>query len=246
MSDIKKGIRFSPSLCVTHSCNLNCIYCYQKHDGNNRMSFETACNSIDWIFANIPPDMNGVEITFIGGEPLIEFELIKKIYEYTICKYPNESYIFYATTNGVLLNDEMKEWFRDHKETFVLGLSLDGLPETHNYNRSNSYDKIDIKFFKETWPNQGVKMTISEYSLKRLADNVIYIHNLGFKEIDGVNLFEGEFDWSDEKYIKIIIPELKKLVDFYVENDGLMINQMLGRQIDMCEEPNRPKRNGVV
>ena len=85
-------------------------------------------------------------------------------------------------------------------------------------------------------------MTISEYSLKRFADNVIYIHNLGFKEIDGVNLFEGEFDWSDEKYIKGIIPQLKKLVDFYVENDELMIDQMLGRQIDMCEEPNRPKR----
>lgn len=67
MSDIKKGIRFSPSLCVTHSCNLNCIYCYQKHDGKNRMSFETACDSIDWIFANTPKDMNGVEITFIGG-----------------------------------------------------------------------------------------------------------------------------------------------------------------------------------
>lgn len=71
MSDIKKGIRFSPSLCVTHSCNLDCIYCYQEHDGKNRMSFETACDSIDWIFANTPEDMNGVEITFIGGEPLI-------------------------------------------------------------------------------------------------------------------------------------------------------------------------------
>lgn len=40
----------------------------------------------------------------------------------------------------------MKEWFREHKDTFVLGLSLDGLPETHNHNRSNSYDKIDIDF----------------------------------------------------------------------------------------------------
>ena len=77
MSDIKKGIRFSPSLCVTHSCNLDCIYCYQTHDGNNRMSYETACKSIDWIFANIPSDMSGVEISFIGGEPLIEFDFRK-------------------------------------------------------------------------------------------------------------------------------------------------------------------------
>ena len=242
MSDIKKGIRFSPSLCVTHSCNLDCVYCYQNHDGNNRMSFETACNSIDWIFANVPDDMNGIEITFIGGEPLLEYELIKKVYEYTHEKYPNESYIFYATTNGTLLNEEMKAWFIEHKNTFVLGLSLDGLPETHNHNRSNSYEKIDIGFFKNTWPDQGVKMTISEYALQNLAENVIHIHNLGFKEIDGVNLFEGEFDWSDEKYVRGIIPELKKLVDFYVEHDDLMVDQMLGRQIDMCEEKNRPKR----
>lgn len=242
MSDIKKGIRFSPSLCVTHSCNLDCIYCYQNHDGNNRMSFKTACESIDWIFENIPDDMNGVEITFIGGEPLIEFDLIKRLYDYTHEKYQNESFIFYATTNGVLLNSNMKEWFTEYKDTFVLGLSLDGMPETHNHNRSNSYDKIDIDFFKNTWPYQGVKMTISEYTLRNFADNVIYIHNLGFKEIDGVNLFEGEFDWSDEKFVRRIIPELKKLVDFYVEHDDLIIDQMLGRQIDMCEEKNRPKR----
>lgn len=242
MSDIKKGIRFSPSLCVTHSCNLDCIYCYQTHDGNNRMSFETACNSIDWIFANIPSDMSGVEVSFIGGEPLIEFELIRRVFEYTREKYPNESYIFYATTNGVLLDSKMKSWFIAHKDRFVLGLSLDGTPDTHNHNRSNSYDKIDIDFFKDTWPNQGVKMTISEYTLSNLADNVIYIHELGFKEIDGVNLFEGEFDWSDERFVRSIIPQLRKLVDFYVEHDELMVDQMLGRRIDMCEEPNRPKR----
>ena len=71
---------------------------------------------------------------------------------------------------------------------------------------------------------------------------ICYIHNLGFKEIDGVNLFEGNFDWSDEKYVKMIIPELKKLVDFYVEHDDLLIDQMLGRQIDICEEKNKQKR----
>ena len=242
MSDIKKGMRFSPSLCVTHSCNLDCVYCYQKHDGNNRMSFETACKCIDWIFENKPADTDGIEITFIGGEPLIEFELEKEIYEYTYKKYKDSSYIFYATTNGVLLTDEMKQWFTDHKDTFVLGLSLDGLPETHNHNRSNSYDKIDKEFFIKTWPYQGIKMTISEYSLKNFADNVIYLHELGFKEIDGVNLFEGTFDWSNEKYVKVIIPQLKRLVEYYVEHDGIMLDQMMGRQIDMCEEKDRPKR----
>ncbi len=53
--------------------------------------------------------------------------------------------------------------------------------------------------------------------------------------------FEGEFDWNDERFV-CIIPQLRKLVDFYVEHDDLMVDQMLGRRIDMCEEPNRPKR----
>lgn len=242
MSDIKKGLRFSPSICVTHSCNLDCVYCYQEHDGDNKMSYNTACKCIDWIFENKPSDTDGIEITFIGGEPLLEFELEKRIYEYTYSKYENESFIFYATTNGVLLNDEMKQWFIEHKNKFVLGLSLDGLPETHNRNRSNSFEKIDKKFFIKTWPNQGIKMTISEHSLENLADNVIFLHELGFKEIDGVNLFEGEFDWSDEKFVRLIIPQLRKLVDYYVEHDDVSLDQMLGRQIDMCEEINRPKR----
>lgn len=235
MSDIRKGKRFSPSLCVTHNCNLNCVYCYQKHDTNNRMSFDIAKKSIDWIFSNVPEDMDGVEVSFIGGEPLLEYDLIRKIYDYTNEKYGNEySYIFYATTNGVLLDEKMKSWFYDHKDTFVLGLSLDGLPDTHNHNRSNSFDKIDNEFFQKTWPFQGIKMTISDYTLPHLADDLIYLHELGFKEIGGVNLFEGKFDWSDERYIRLLIPELKKLVAFYVEHDDLMLDQMMGRRIDVC------------
>lgn len=235
MSDIRKGTRFSPSLCVTHNCNLNCVYCYQKHDTNNRMSFDVAKKSIDWIFSNVPDDMDGVEVSFIGGEPLLEYDLIRKIYDYTHEKYGNDySYIFYATTNGVLLDNEMKAWFYDHRDTFVLGLSLDGLPDTHNHNRSNSFDPIDKEFFLKTWPFQGIKMTISDYTLPHLADNIIYLHKLGFKEIGGVNLFEGEFDWSDEKYIRLLIPELKKLVAFYVEHDDLALDQMMGRRIDVC------------
>lgn len=235
MSDIRKGNRFSPSLCVTHNCNLNCVYCYQKHDTNNRMSFDIAKKSIDWIFSNVPEDMDGVEVSFIGGEPLLEYDLIRKIYDYTNEKYGNEySYIFYATTNGVLLDEKMKSWFYDHKDTFVLGLSLDGLPDTHNHNRSNSFDKIDNEFFQKTWPFQGIKMTISDYTLPHLADDLIYLHELGFKEIGGVNLFEGKFDWSDERYIRLLIPELKKLVAFYVEHDDLMLDQMMGRRIDVC------------
>ena len=165
----KQYLRFLPYLCLTHNCNLNCIYCYQNHDTQHNMSFDTAKKSIDWIFTHKPENTNGVEISFIGGEPLLKFKLIKNIIEYTENTYPNENFIFYATTNGVLITNKMKEWFYENRHKMVLGLSIDGTPDSHNFNRSNSFDLIDIDFFRNTWPNQGVKMTISEYSFYHLA-----------------------------------------------------------------------------
>lgn len=239
--------RFSPTLCLTHDCNLNCIYCYQDHDTKASMSFEVAKSSIDWIFDHVPSGMSGIEIGFIGGEPLLEFELIKEIVSYTNSLPKTENYIFYATTNGTLLTDDMRKWFTEHKECFVLGLSLDGAKETHDFNRCNSFDKIDFNFFLQNWPKQAIKMTLSEYSLYHLAENIKFVHSLGFKEIGGVNLFEGSFDWSSDKYIEILIPQLTQLVDFYVENDSLSLDQMLNRRIDMCEyaKPEKKKWCGI-
>ena len=211
------------------------------------MSFEIAKQSVDWIFANIPADRQGVTLDFIGGEPLLEFELIKRIYNYAEEKKEKIPVKYFATTNGTLLNNDMKKWFSDRREKFILGLSLDGTPATQNYNRSNSYDRIDIDFFRNNWPNQGVKLTISDFSLRNLAENVIFVHELGFKYINGVNLFEGDFDWSKEKYLKIISVELKKLVEYYEKNPQLITNQMFRKKIELCEckDSNHKKWCGI-
>jgi radical SAM protein with 4Fe4S-binding SPASM domain len=242
-----KTSRFSPSLCITHACNLNCVYCYQKHRAGTGMSFDTAKGIIDWVFANIPPEMNGVEFTFIGGEPLLEFDLIKKIMDYTCKEYDSEKFIFYAASNGVLLNPEMKQWFIEHRDKFYLRLSLDGTKETHDYNRSNSFDKLDIDFFKNTWPGQGVKMTLSEFSLRHLARDIKYIHSLGFDEIGGVNLAEGDFDWNKDEYIRILVPQLEELVEYYATNPDIRLDQLFDRRLDLCEAQNksRKKRCGI-
>lgn len=236
-------MRFSPTLCVTHTCNLDCVYCYQNHDVHKHMTFETAKKCIDWIFTHIPDyATGGVEVGFIGGEPLIEFELLKQIYSYTSATYPDIEHIFYATTNGTLLNSEMKEWFSAHNKDFILGLSLDGAKETHDANRSNSFDRIDFDFFLKNWAYQGIKMTLSEYSLPRLAENIKFAHSLGFKRINGVNLAEGDFDWSKDEYISILIPQLSELVDFYVENDNLILNQMFDKKLFYCERRDEKPR----
>ena len=150
-------MRFHPSLCITHRCNLSCVYCYQHHDNQQRMTFGTAKKCVDWIFRNIPDyAADGVELGFIGGEPLMEFDLLRQIFSYTSGTYGGIEHIFYATTNGTSLTDEMKEWFSAHRKRFVLGLSLDGAKETHDANRSGSFDSIDFDFFLKNWPEQDV------------------------------------------------------------------------------------------
>ena len=211
MEDSKYKEWFSPSICLTHACNLNCVYCYQKHDHEKAMTYETAIKAIDWIFDNVPEKSEGIAINFIGGEPLLEFKLIQRIYNYVKSKKFSKDYIFFASTNGTVLTDEMREWFRAHKGDFTLGLSLDGSKETHNRNRSNSYDKIDFDFFLETYPKQGVKTTLSPSSIETLAEDIIAIHEKGFLHVTGINLAEGDFDWSDEKYIEELSAQLSIL-----------------------------------
>jgi radical SAM protein with 4Fe4S-binding SPASM domain len=187
-----------------------------------------------------------VEISFIGGEPLLEFPLMQRVFEYVCELKPAVPHIFFASTNGTLLTEDMKAWFIERKECFYLGLSLDGRKETHDRNRSNSFDLIDIDFFLRNWPEQGVKMTLSEYSFARLAGDIKYIHSLGFQQIVGVNLAEGNFDWDKDEYIRLIIPQFAELVEFYVEHDTLALDMMFDRKLDICEvEKERKKWCGI-
>lgn len=234
--------RYAPALCVTHNCNLNCVYCYQRHDPCHSMSPETARWIVDWVFVHIPENADSVGFDFIGGEPLLAFPLLREVFQYASSKEWRVPLNFFATTNGTLLTDEMKMWFTEHKSVFKLGLSLDGARETHNYNRSGSFDFIDTDFFLHNWPEQGVKMTLSDYSLPRLAENVKFVHSLGFQNVRGVNLAEGSFDWDNDEYIRLLVPQLEELVDFYLENDNLIPCQMLDKHLHICEIKNRERR----
>lgn len=210
-------------LLMTEACNLNCRYCYECNKSHNKMSFETAKHIIDKEFEKAKGSDTNIVVQFFGGEPLLEFETVKKIYEY-IHSYnsPNYNYCF-AVTNGTLLDENMKEWMYEHKNDFICGLSLDGTPDVHNYNRSNSYDMIDLDFFVKTWPNQKVKMTISPDMLGKLSDCVIHCHELGFGVL--CNLADGE-DWKPESS-NILKDELTKLVEFYINNPDFDVCSIL-------------------
>lgn len=215
-------------LLVTECCNLNCTYCYEHEKNPKKMSFETARKILDNFFADIT-SYKGAVIEFFGGEAFLNFELIKAIDEYIITKYPEVNITFENTTNGTLIHGEIQRWLSERKDRYDISLSLDGTKEMHDRNRRylsgrGSFDDIDFPFFLNTWPGCAAKMTVSEQTLPQLAEGVEYLESLGFDCL--ASLAIGN-QWDYEKNAGILISELEKLVDYYGENPGQKICQLL-------------------
>ena len=224
--------KFHLSIVLTNQCNLNCVYCYESHKTQRRIDVQVVKDIIA-EYLNCT-EYDEVEIDFFGGEPFLEFDTIKAVCEWVWSKEWRNKYIFFATTNGVLVHGEIKEWLRQHKKYFWVSLSLDGTRGSHNLNRSNSFDKIDIRFFKDSWPTQTVKMTISKETVEHIYDNIVYIHSLGF-DITGTNFAEG-IDWESKKYIKIVANELEKLCRYYVDHPDIKPVPLINMAIHKCAE----------
>ena len=228
--------KYHLSIVVTNKCNLNCVYCYENSKTNNCISVDRAKQIIEQKLTT--SDYDEVIIDFFGGEPFIEFEKIKEICEWTWSKKWSNKYLFFATTNGVLVHGHIQSWLREHSRQFWVSLSLDGTPENHNINRSNSYSHIDIPFFRECWPEQTIKMTISKETISSIYENIIHIHSLGFN-LTGTNFAEG-IDWSDPHYVQIVKNQLELLCEFYIKNPDIKVPPILNMRLFKCEQNNSP------
>jgi uncharacterized protein len=228
-----KEIEFNLTLLVTEDCNLRCRYCFEENKRPTRMNFEVAKAAIDkYLMREEGPA--AVSIDFCGGEPLLEFELIKKVFEYTISSGPwKKKFRFSLGTNGTIMTEEIKKWFTKHP-CFQMSISLDGTKEVHDHNRSGSYDELikNIDFFKQY--DQSVKMTISSFTIPRLADSIIHIHELGMKPEANV-VFEDAWGSAEEKskLLDIYAKELDKLLIFYLKNPEINVPRLLSHRIDV-------------
>lgn len=170
---------------------------------------------------------DSVEIQFMGGEPLLEFPLIKEISEWLWSQSTNKhSMVLFAPTNGTLLEDEMKLWFSANRNRIQLGLSFDGNKSMQDANRSLSYNRVDLDYFVNTWPDQSVKMTISPETVTSLADGVVFLHRKGFKYISADLAMGPNIVWNKSSLINYKT-ELSKLCDFYLNNPELIPFSML-------------------
>ena len=214
-------------LLITYNCNLRCSYCYEPKKIKHRMTFEAAQRFITEQVSLAKDSYDSFEIQFMGGEPFLEFSLIKRIARWLWTEPPfNKEYILFAQTNGTLLNDEIKSWLVEHQDKFFIALSLDGTMEMQNVNRSDSFDLVDTSFFIDNWPTQNVKMTISPQTLKNLSKGVKYLHQLGFKYIAADLAMGPTLKWTREDLI-CYRDELNELVNFYVANPDVYPFSML-------------------
>ncbi|MFI3305312.1 MAG: radical SAM protein [Rikenellaceae bacterium] len=212
-------------LTVTNRCNIQCIYCYEDFKNSKTMSLDVAK---EILRKEIKENQGGkLEVDFHGGEPLLNFNLIKELCDWSFAEDRGCKIRFLITTNGTLLTDGMKEWLLANKERVFVALSLDGTKAMHDMNRCNSFDCIDLDFFSTNWPNQPVKMTVSKKTISNIADGVIFIHNKGFKVI--YNLATG-VDWSLEM-IEDYRREVHKLVEYYINNPSVARTINLSKKI---------------
>lgn len=212
------------SLLVTERCNLCCSYCYCDKRRTASMTLETAQKAIDEVFTTYPD--RPLRLLLMGGEPFIEFGLIKGIVEYIRQRYHGRDVFVKTVTNGTLVHGEVQQWLADNLDLFHASLSLDGSRETHNRNRCGSYDSIDIDFFLRTYGvNAEVSMVACPDNMNHLADDVITLQEQGFRV---KCVLADDCHWDPRHEPKRWASQLSHLVDYYLTNPEQMpFNQLL-------------------
>jgi uncharacterized protein len=203
------------------------------------MDLATAQDVIAYEFTN-SSYFDELQFDLFGGEPALRKDFVVEVVEWTISQKFEKPFIFFLQTNGTLIHGDFKNWLRSRKEYICAGLSLDGRPETHNRNRSNSYDRIDIDFFRETFPAQGVRMTVPSDSIPELAADVIYLHDLGFRRIEASLAAGYNFNHSD--LAKSLQRELRKLCDYYISHPDLPVCSLLDMHLPILLSEKEPRR----
>jgi uncharacterized protein len=182
------------------------------------MTLATAQSAIQYEFEN-SDHYDEIEFDLFGGEPALCQRLIQELVKWTEIKNFAKPYVFFLETNGTLVHGRFQEWLLQHRDNVCAGLSLDGTRETHNRNRSQSYDRIDIGFFLRTYPEQSVRMTVNSSTLHTLSADIIHLHTLGF--VDIVATFAHGISWDTSSLDQVLKTELKNLCRYYLDNPEL-------------------------
>lgn len=226
---VYSGIIKSMCLNVSHLCNLRCEYCFADGGTYNgaaeNMSFDVALKAIDMIVSK-SANRHNLEVDFFGGEPLLNFDVVKKTVEYarSIEKAHNKNFRFTITTNAMLLNDEIIDFF--NKEMYNVVVSIDGRRSVHDCVRKTasgkgSFDtaiKNALRFKQLRKGQYYIRGTYTALN-KDFSKDVLFLNDLGFDQlsIEPVVLPENHRLAIKKEDIEQLKAEYDKLAEAYVE-----------------------------
>ena len=230
-----KNFRLDPpvkALClhICHDCNLRCRYCFAEtgtfHGERSMMSREVGFKAIDFVLEKSRNRKN-IEVDFFGGEPLMNFDVVKDIVAYARSKEKEygKTFRFTLTTNGILLDDDIMAYLNENMSNIVL--SLDGTREVNDYLRPDpekkgSYDRIIDKYKKlaemRNQDNYYVRGTFTAYNLDFTKD-ILHIADEGFVQtsMEPVVLKEGHPLEIRREHLPKLKEEYEKLALEYVK-----------------------------
>ena len=226
------GVVKALCLHVAHTCNLNCSYCFASqgnyHGDRAVMSYEVGKQALDFLVANSGNRRN-LEVDFFGGEPLMNFQMVKDLVAYarSIEKEKGKNFRFTMTTNGVLVDDDVIDWC--NRECHNVVLSLDGRKEIHDrfrvdYAGNGSWDKIVPKFQKFVEARGGkdyyMRGTFTHANPDFLKD-IQTMLDLGFNELsmEPVVCASGDPSALTQEDMAVVMEQYEKLAELMLERD---------------------------
>ena len=224
---------------VTEACDMRCTYCYQKAKSPKRMSFETAKRAVDMLLASdertnqyvTSRRAQGVVLAFIGGEPLLEIELIDRICDYflTQCIELHHPWAtrcrFNICSNGLgYFRPEVQEFISKYRGLLDLNITVDGCKELHDTCRldaegKGTYDRAiaAVRHYAEHWDgDMGSKMTIAPGNVDMVFPAVKSMIENGYRDIFFNCVYEE--GWTAE-HARTLYNELKRVTDYVAEKD---------------------------
>ena len=226
------GVVKALCLHIAHTCNLNCSYCFASqgkyHGERALMSYEVGKRALDFLVENSGTRRN-LEVDFFGGEPLMNFDVVKKLVEYarSIEKEKGKNFRFTLTTNGVLIDEDVIDFANREMSNVVL--SLDGRKEVHDryrvdYAGNGSFEKIVPKFQKLVKARGGknyyMRGTFTHANPDFLED-IKTMLDLGFNELSMEPVVAAANDPSalTEEDKAIVMKQYEDLAKLMIERD---------------------------
>ena len=210
---------------LTHQCNLRCLYCYTGEKIHKPMTKETADAAVNFVLEQAQKqDAEYLDITFFGGEPLIELDLLLYIADALVEKCPPQKTLsFKLSTNGTLLNT--KAILALNKRKIYVSLSVDGRPELQDHQRPNAAGKgsskaVDkaISLLLASNPCANVTAVLTPYSAGEAAETLDWLYEKGFRYFNLT--LDYSADWSmedmrrlEQSYKKIGSRYEKKMIE---------------------------------